>query len=1302
MPFVPKAQGGSFMPKEDDKNFGEKTADFLGFTAFGKGLATLGVDRKQLDRDRELASQVQSAALAQRKANARAGKDTSRLDAALQGSLETQRKTDAIQRSIETGGGLSNREVIGSAINVAASLPAGFGGITAAKTSFRPLAKGAITGTLANQGLKAGLKKALPMLAAEGAVAGGLGGLGFGLMDKEKDALGVAGSALGGAVTGSILAPVIGLAATPVARAIGRAGNPAIRAAERQAKLDKLVGAVSQGKTQQEIDAAKAAYGAIDTEGVQSFTDLKDRLDDQIAETANGLDEVLATNPTRKTLDTFTAKVKVGDETVEYNYVDDAFAQLEDFYIKTNDVPGQTRLAQKRARAESEGLTIKEVNDLAKEHSANLNAYNANGQLASGLSKQAAENTRKGLKATARQEFNDPLYNAADAEISNLIKARDAAEAMMKEVQKLQNKIKDRSLGERAGRLGFQLLDLFTLRGLSGFTQAALGRGTGLKTFNALDLEKQLQKNLKEVQKILDKDAPEASIVNELERYIQRQSQSALPISHVNTSNAASTAKNVPIQAGIPQAIPPVNPRPVDSMLPSAGVPIRDADAVRLPVARQMDVVDESVPGAVIPEIRRSPEELPVIDAGTGNLRRDNTLPVIDATPAKPKTMLPPGGTKLYGSALGITPETDEQGNVTGVGYNPALGVAGLAGGKIASDALNNPAAVKKAFEGFTDLSTKLLEKLKGRSSVSRQFISDLTNSPDLKQTEKDLIRRILDEDAPSTGMTVYRGGEKFDSSKVKASGKGVGAYFTTDESFAKGFSDELAEGKYGKKGEVGVDSFDIPSNAKVIKREDLPKQFLNSYEGGQIEGLEDIKKFGSPQGLQDAVATWARKNGYDAVDYSSEPGKNIIVVNPAILRETGSTLNAGAGIKTSDQIDVPTFAEKVKAELLPLTVNRDEFVNGGPRAKSFQYESVNLPDELRGPVANYDEKIYQSPVKTSAGNVHFSGRDAENYFGHTRVEDLPDNGTRRVIEVQSDLFQKGRLEMEMPTEAATQISRLEREALEYVSRGEYTQAQADEIVKRGRENITKKVEDEKKGLSRLDPYKNNAAHFRMIREEVKQAAKDGKTKLQFPTGETAMKIEGLGDTTRWTMDAPWAGHGNTTRVKSPDLEVGLEVWAGGHRNNDAWIITDVLGDGKFKAVSKGNYFSADELAPEIDKTVSQLKKMSDEELRSMDFARITDDTYYTPSFEEQFDISGKVDTENPIYKFYEKEVGKYLKNKYGAELITDPQGVKWWQINVGKEQAKMPVEAFVGLGAVGLGTAATTPLGTNKSKEKK
>ena len=61
----------------------------------------------------------------------------------------------------------------------------------------------------------------------------------------------------------------------------------------------------------------------------------------------------------------------------------------------------------------------------------------------------------------------------------------------------------------------------------------------------------------------------------------------------------------------------------------------------------------------------------------------------------------------------------------------------------------------------------------------------------------------------------------------------------------------------------------------------------------------------------------------------------------------------------------------------------------------------------------------------------------------------------------------------------------------------------------------------------------------------------------------------------------------------------------------------------------------------------------------------------------ETFDISGKVDTNNPIYKFYQKEIGRYLTKTYGAKIITDPQGVTWWEMTVPKDAAKLPVEAF-------------------------
>jgi len=449
---------------------------------------------------------------------------------------------------------------------------------------------------------------------------------------------------------------------------------------------------------------------------------------------------------------------------------------------------------------------------------------------------------------------------------------------------------------------------------------------------------------------------------------------------------------------------------------------------------------------------------------------------------------------------------------------------AGLPGkaSKIAKDA-------DKAFEGFTDLSTKLLEKLNGRSTVSRQFIEDLTNSPDLKQAEKDTFRRLLAEE--------------------------------------------------------------------------------------------------------------------------------------------------------SDTVNVPTFANKVKSELLPLKrdstgVDNMRYQND-PNKDAPRYENISLPQELRGPVANYSEHVYQSPISTSAGNVHF-GYKQPNYFAHSRIEDLPDNTTRRIIEAQSDLFQKGRLEQEKLRVGRNADGTWGVMGLKSNDRG---QSFSEKLANFDTEEEAVAWIAKNDPTGKLEPYRNTW-HERVIREEIKQAAIDGKTKLQFPTGETAMKIEGIGQgaNSRWyTTRQIGADRYDRTAgtLEASALKVGETVSQGG---NDLWIITDVLGDGKFKAVPKekldggmtrGSQFNFSEKLGENEQAVWDRIKFN---------------------YAEEFDISGKVDTENPIYKFYEKTVAKYLTNKYGGKVITDPQGVKWVEIDVKPEHKKLPVEAFGLLApiAAGLGYQQT------------
>lgn len=476
---------------------------------------------------------------------------------------------------------------------------------------------------------------------------------------------------------------------------------------------------------------------------------------------------------------------------------------------------------------------------------------------------------------------------------------------------------------------------------------------------------------------------------------------------------------------------------------------------------------------------------------------------------------------------MGIVPKGPGFAAEGGVKYKlaeeAATPVAGAGGvfSKIA-DSAPAPTASKppppETFQGYTDLTTKVLDKLKGRSSVSKQFISDLTNTGDLKQTERDVIRQQL------TGF--------------------------------------------------------------------------------------------------------------------------------------------------GDQVPVKEFADRVKADLLPLKVNSSDTYKVNPSAShdpesmvseggfTPKYENISLPEEVRGDVGNYKENIYESPVGTSAGDVHF-GYTTKNYFGHTRVEDMAD-GTRRVIEVQSDLFQKGGIDKERTRDVSEKLNTLRNKYINEEASGLQTPAETEELLKKAEIRLNAEKESENNNIAKLEQYNDPTAHFRMIREEYKKAAEDGKSVLQFPTGDTAMKIEGLGRTTSFDLLKNTKGD-RAGKLTPENMKVGSLISNEGDIMNgeesEYWVITNILGDGKFQAVPKrflGDY-SLQETIKNADATTMQ----------------------HLLRAKETFDISGKMDTSNPIHKFYEKEVGKYLKNKYGAKLVTDDQGVTWWQVDVKPEAADAPVEAF-------------------------
>ena len=351
------------------------------------------------------------------------------------------------------------------------------------------------------------------------------------------------------------------------------------------------------------------------------------------------------------------------------------------------------------------------------------------------------------------------------------------------------------------------------------------------------------------------------------------------------------------------------------------------------------------------------------------------------------------------------------------------------------------------------------------------------------------------------------------------------------------------------------------------------------------------------------------------------------------------------------NKINLITLAKDVETQLVPLTPIP---------VKSPRWSSVG--EDFIGD-GKYGEIVYQSPIKTSAGEVHFPisyernnvfgkvEQDFSNYFFHIRYEDMADGKTRKIIETQSDLMQKRTFEAERGLS-----------------------------IYNGKKLTKQEIETREQGLKNLSAYESNdpLAQLRTFREEVKRAAKDGKDTILIPSGDTAMKIEGLGASKRWTDK-------DGIQLLTAELKTGKEIRVAG-TDGENWIITDVLGDGKFKAVPKGRLMNKEDFIKYGGENPIELNGQ---------YISKNDTTI------ETHDISGKVDTKHFVYKLNEEAIPREAR-KMGLQVkgkIKEGQG-EYWKIKVPKERGKLPVSAFgktdigtmLGVGGSLAGAAVAAP----------
>jgi|14_taG_2_1085336.scaffolds.fasta_scaffold10439_2 hypothetical protein len=303
---------------------------------------------------------------------------------------------------------------------------------------------------------------------------------------------------------------LIGVSAPLLSRMVTKTKNILPKPQKVNKEIDEVVGKITQSKKPFIRDKSANALKRLDTSDVKTYKDLNTKSSEKISDLSTSLDRVLSKDKTLYKIDDLVTTTKVGEQSVSTNHVANAFDDLTEIYTKNGEAEKVALITQLREKAATTGLTVQDINDLARTYGIDgKNAFSKLGDPLTGVTAVRAENTRKGVKEAARSRSeNREVFELLDGEISDLFKLQDSSKKMAERVLALQNRVESKGLGASFGNQLFQLIDILSFRSAGGILRSVGGqispsRGN-LKTLNALELEKNLQKNLKKLDDLLD------------------------------------------------------------------------------------------------------------------------------------------------------------------------------------------------------------------------------------------------------------------------------------------------------------------------------------------------------------------------------------------------------------------------------------------------------------------------------------------------------------------------------------------------------------------------------------------------------------------------------------------------------------------------------------------------------------------------------------------------------------------------------------------------------------------------------
>lgn len=494
----PTQQAATAQPPQEEKKkgFGRKVVDFFTSSTqkFGKTVGdAINAPKAAEMYGEELLehTDLQNKLITAIKKKKSLGQDTSQLEGALQAHLEATPKLE---------------DYTGDVINKTTGQVLGEAGGTVLE---------ALSGGVVGKGSQIVTKApSTAQKVIQSAKLGGAYGAASGAADAAAEGENVITGALKGGATGAIVGGGIGTVGALKLRKVGSMAGKAEETAGRvllSEKADQKVGA----KVLKTLDPKK----------VKTYDDLVATLEQDTKGLRTSQDKHLSKDLAKRKVNALDSTIDVDGTKVKHNFVKDAVDELLGYYKSSNNIKGQTEMKNLAAKLRKEGVTTKEINDLARRHGKDLNAFNASGELSSGLSKQAAENTRSGLKELVGTLDKSGKSRALDKDMSEKLKVLSLAKDAQTKIQNFKNKAEKVGLLRKAGAKIGKVADLASGGFLKGALRAMQGFGD-TKQLNYGQIEQQLSKNLRLLQKLEKLDLTketEESLARKISDFINQE-----------------------------------------------------------------------------------------------------------------------------------------------------------------------------------------------------------------------------------------------------------------------------------------------------------------------------------------------------------------------------------------------------------------------------------------------------------------------------------------------------------------------------------------------------------------------------------------------------------------------------------------------------------------------------------------------------------------------------------------------------------------------------------------------------------